>query len=211
MNTHQGKATPGRARCFLPGDEGFPSAAYSYLLGLYLGDGYIASFPRTTCMRLFLDAGYPTIVTSAEEAMRRVMPTNRVARHKHGNANCVNLQCYSCHWPTLFPQHGPGRKHQRSVELADWQRRITQVYTRELVRGLLHSDGSRFTNTVRVAGRHYAYPRYQFTNVSADVTRIFCEHLDLLGVTWRRANARNISVARRDSVARLDAFVGPKR
>ena len=27
----------------------------------------------------------------------------------------------SKHWPCLFPQHGPGRKHTRKIELEQWQ------------------------------------------------------------------------------------------
>ena len=56
----------------------------------------------------------------------------------------------------------------------------------------------------------YAYPRYFFTNYSADIRRIFCEHCELLGIRWTQSNARNISVSHRDSVALLDEFVGPK-
>lgn len=76
---------------------------------------------------------------------------------------------------------------------------------------MLHSDGSRFLNRVTVGGRRYEYPRHLFSNESADIRRIFCEHLDILGIAWRPAGRRNISIARRDSVVRLDAFVGPKR
>jgi hypothetical protein len=42
------------------------------------------------------------------------------------------------------------------------------------------------------------------------VRAIFCSCCELLGVEWRKMNARNISVARRASVARLDELVGPK-
>ena len=28
------------------------------------------------------------------------------------------------HWPCLFPQHGPGRKHERPIVLEHWQRVI---------------------------------------------------------------------------------------
>ena len=55
-----------------------------------------------------------------------------------------------------------------------------------------------------------AYPRYQFSNRSEDILGIFCEACDTLGVERRRMNAVTISVAKRDSVARLDEFVGPK-
>ena len=60
-------------------------------------------------------------------------------------------------------------------------------------------------------GRSYAYPTYAFTNESPDIRRIFCDHLDLLGIPWRPAGRRDISIARREAVAALDVFVGPKR
>ncbi len=118
-------------------------------------------------------------------------------------------------WLNLFPQHGPGKKHLRSIWLARWQKEITKRYSRELIRGLIHSDGSRCINRFSVelpSGRvgRYAYPRYFFTNLSADIRGIFCEHCELLGIRWTQSNARNISVSHRDSVAILDSFVGPK-
>ena len=56
----------------------------------------------------------------------------------------------------------------------------------------------------------YRYPRYQFSNRSSDIKRLFCEHLDIVGVKWSVMNQWDISVARRESVARLDEFIGPK-
>jgi hypothetical protein len=76
---------------------------------------------------------------------------------------------------------------------------------------LIHSDGCRFLNRVTAGGRIYAYPRYNFTNASGDIRALFTDTCDLLGIEWRRMNARNISIARRASVSRLDGFVGPKR
>ena len=80
-----------------------------------------------------------------------------------------------------------------------------------LLRGLIHSDGCRFTNGVPVRGTRYAYPPYTFSNASEDIRHIFCRTCDLVGVEWRQMNARNISIAQRESVALLDRFVGPKR
>ena len=56
----------------------------------------------------------------------------------------------------------------------------------------------------------YAYPRYLFTNESGDILRLCGETLDRLGVAWRFSRHNTISVARREAVARLDEFVGPK-
>ena len=40
--------------------------------------------------------------------------------------------------------------------------------------------------------------------------RLCGEALDRLGVVWRFSRRNSISVARREAVARLDEFVGPK-
>ncbi|MGH2841462.1 MAG: helix-turn-helix domain-containing protein, partial [Solirubrobacteraceae bacterium] len=152
----------------------------------------------------------PQIIDECAAAMRAVMPSNRSSRVRIEGG--IEVICYSKHWPCLFPQHGPGRKHERAITLTTWQREIVARHTRELLRGLIHSDGSRHLNTVRSpAGKTYAYPRYEFSNRSADIHRIFTDACDLLGIQWRRMNRWNISVARRESVARLDAFIGPKR
>lgn len=41
--------------------------------------------------------------------------------------------------------------------------------------------------------------------------RTFCEYCDEVGVEWRVMNRWTISVAKRDSVASMDRFIGPKR
>lgn len=111
-------------------------------------------------------------------------------------------------------QHGQGKKHARRIALEAWQQHIVDEFTKEFVRGLIHSDGSRSTNRVRHAlkdgDRWYEYPRYFFTNESTDIMRLFPDALDLLGIAWKRSNRNNISIAKREAVARMDAFVGPK-
>ena len=96
-----------------------------------------------------------------------------------------------------------------------WQRSIVDEHPESFLRGLIHSDGcrviNRFTTTLpsgRVA--EYAYPRYFFSNLSADIRGLFCHYCERLGVRWTQSNPRNISVSQRRSVAILDAFVGPK-
>jgi hypothetical protein len=189
-------------------------SAYAYLLGMYLGDGWVGQMSRTWGIKVALDAGYPGVVRECVGAMGRAANARvRVLlRREHST---VVVQAHGRDWPSLFPQHGPGKKHERKIALVGWQRLITHQYTREFIRGLIHSDGSRCINRFSVklpSGRvgRYAYPRYFFTNYSADIRGIFCEHCDLLGIRWTQSNPRNISVSHRDSVALLDSFVGPK-
>jgi hypothetical protein len=205
-----------RARCERCGhalNELLPSQrpSYSYLLGLYLGDGWITRHPRGVyCLHVGLDRRYPGIIRSCAHAMGRVLPSSRVAVRQKERAQLDEVSSYSRQWPCLFPQHGPGRKHLRPIVLKGWQREITREFPDQLLRGLIHSDGCRCINRIRHPKRTYAYPRYLFSNRSADIHQIFCEHCDLLGIAWRQDGPYNISVARRASVALLDEFVGPK-
>ncbi|MEU1039330.1 helix-turn-helix domain-containing protein [Streptomyces sp. NPDC005907] len=190
--------------------------AYGYLLGLYLGDGHIISKPKQHHLSIFCNAQQTGLIAAAEAAMRRVMARPSILRRQR--SGCVEVKSFSSHWPCLFPQHGPGKKHERAIVLAGWQQEIVDAHPWEFVRGLVHSDGCRVTNwTTRVVAgqrKRYEYPRYFFTNVSDDIRRLYTDTLDKLGVAWthctRHGNAYNISVARRNDVARMDAHVGPK-
>ncbi|MFE3640416.1 helix-turn-helix domain-containing protein [Streptomyces sp. NPDC059169] len=212
-------ACPGTLRpSSCPRCDGSPldHEAYSYLLGLYLGDGHIITKPRHHRLSIYCTAAYPGLIDAAEDAMRRIMPLRRTGRRTR--AGCVEVKSYSCHWTCLFPQHGPGKKHERRIALEPWQQQIVDAHPWEFLRGLVHSDGCRNVNwTTRLVGgvrKRYEYPRYFFTNVSDDIRRLCTDTLDGLGVEWKHCtrNGRpyNISVARRESVALMDAHIGPK-
>ena len=190
-------------------------AIYAYLLGLYLGDGHV-NVARTggVHLRVCLDAAYPGIVASCRSAME-VVSRRRTQVLLRDGWNMRIVQCGWKRWPEALPQHGAGRKHTRPIELEPWQRHIVNAHPDWLVRGLIHSDGCRTVNrftTSLPSGRvaEHAYPRYFFTNLSADIRRLFCDACDLLGVRWTQSSFRNISVADRRSVALLDRAVGPK-
>lgn len=179
--------------------------AYVYLLGLYLGDGCISAHPRGVYkLRLALDSAYPGIIASAGDAMRAVMPANRVGRSVRTGYD--EVYCYSKAWPALFPQHGPGKKHERKIELASWQRELVELRPQDFLKGLIHSDGCRFMNT----GRDWSYPRYSFSQTSNDIRGMFCDACDLLDVHWTWAPPNTIYVSCKADVAALDRFIGPK-
>ncbi|MEE1737342.1 helix-turn-helix domain-containing protein [Streptomyces sp. BE147] len=194
------------------------ASAYSYLLALYLGDGHISQYAehRVPNLMITLDDSWPGIQSEAEAAIRRVFPDNATCRVR--KTGCHNIKVYSKHLPCLFPQHGPGRKHERRIVLELWQQEIVDAHPWDFIRGLIHSDGCRNMNwTTRTVGgeqKRYEYARYWFTNVSDDIRQLYTDTLDKLGVEWkhctRGGKAYNISVARRASVALMDAHVGPK-
>lgn len=188
-----------------------PKEKHAYLLGLYLGDGCISTQRRRVFrLRITLDSKYPGIVRECVLAIEAVMPLNRVGRLERPD-NAVEVGCSSRAWPCLIPQSGPGKKHSRRIKLTGWQRSLIRGHEQALLKGLIHSDGSRFTNTIRHPGATYYYPRYCFSNKSGDIRAIFGETCDELGIAWRAMGPEQISIAQAESVALMDQFVGPKR
>ena len=185
--------------------------AYAYLLGQYLGDGCIWQSARTgACyLRISCDAQYTGIIAECSGAIESVRGRGPYVRY-HREKRLATLTSYWRAWPCLFPQHGPGRKHHRRIALAPWQQSIVVEHPEPFLRALIDSDGWRGTNRVQVKGRDYEYPRYQFSNRSQEIKDIFTRTCDLLGVEWRPWGRHHISVARRDSVALMDEFIGPK-
>jgi hypothetical protein len=164
-------------------------------------------------LRISCDATYPGIIGDVVRVVEDV--------HRGGKACLVRApgvivvqNCWK-HWPCLFPQHGPGRKHERELGMARWQWEIVEEHPGDFLRGLFHSDGCRVRNWARrtVAGvpKRYDYPRWQFVNASVEIRDWCCAALDLVDVPWRQSGPRTISVSRREGVERLDALVGLKR
>ena len=162
-----------------------------------------------------MDGRYSGLIDEATAALEAVFQPPTIGRYVKGDGAWVVLQICTPALTTAFPQHGRGRKHERKIELASWQRELTRLHPGALIRGLIHSDGCRTVNrfTTKLPSgqvREYEYPRYFFSNLSGEIRSIFCEHCDLLGIHWTQSNPRNISVSHRDSVAILDEVVGPK-
>lgn len=195
--------------------DGLPPT-YLYILGIYLGDGCISSHPRGVYrLRIFLDAKYPEIIDEVTAAIRAIRPRNSVGRQGRASEfarradpalTTIELSSYSRAWPCLLPQHGPGMKHERAIELADWQAQLVERDPRLLLRGLIHSDGCRGINTGRGGWRN---PRYSFSNRSQDILRIFTRACEAAGLHYTTC-PHTVYVSRKADVARMDEFVGPK-
>lgn len=166
--------------------------SYSHLLGLCLGDGCVDARGR---LRLTAGTMHPDILEDAEVSLRLVA---------FGQVR----------GPDSLLQD-PARKHKQPTALDPWQQAIVDREPEAFLRGLIQSDGrrviNRFTTKLR-SGRvaEYAYPRYFFSNESADIRGLFCASCERIGVDWTQSNRRTISVANRRSVALLDEFIGPK-
>lgn len=158
------------------------------------------------------DATYPTVIDDVSTLTAMLAP-HRTVFHVPAPGTTV-VQAGWKHWLCLFPQHGPGRKHERSIALEPWQREIVDTHPADFLRGLFHSDGCRSKNwTIKVVAgemKRYDYPRWEFSNRSEDIHALCGAALDRLDIPWRRSGEFHLSVSRRDAVAALDKAIGLK-
>ncbi len=115
------------------------------------------------------------------------------------------LSLYSSHLPCLFPQHAPGKKHERRVALEPWQERCVEAAPWHFLRGCIRSGGCSFVNRTGP----YSYLTYDFRNHSADIRNLFAWACDLVGLDYR-LHAERVRINRRSSVERMRADVGIK-
>lgn len=112
---------------------------------------------------------------------------------------------YHAHLSCLFPQDGPGKKHERPIRLEPWQRTLVEAAPWSLLRGLIRSDGCVFVNRT---GR-YEYLSYRFSNLSPDILELFATTCQLVGLKPRSTSGQ-VRLNRREDVARLLEHVGRK-
>lgn len=121
-------------RCRVTPEPPDDPAAYAYLLGLYLGDGCISTSRRGVhFLRIACADAWPGLIEACASAMQLMRPDNKIFRVR--SQGCQYVTCSSKHWPCLFPQHGPGKKHDRKITLEPWQQRIVDAHPWEFVRG----------------------------------------------------------------------------
>ena len=101
----------------------FTPEDYTELLGLYLGDGCISPGARTARLAHHAGQEIPHGSSRRREALlTRCFPANSAGiTQEHGGCACVVVWVYSQHLACLFPQHGPGKKHERKIDLEHWQ------------------------------------------------------------------------------------------
>lgn len=152
-----------------------------------------------------LDARYAGIVADAEALLARCFPGNRVGRVTACGGTNVIPHVHHAHLSCLFPQAGPGKKHERPIVLEPWQQALVDQAPWSLLRGLIRSDGCVFVNRT---GR-YEYLSYQFMNLSGDILSLFVTTCERLGLK-PRWTGHQVRLNRREDVAHLLVHVGRK-
>jgi hypothetical protein len=182
---------------------------------MYLGDGCISLLARTQRLRISLDTKYPQIITETQALLARAFPANKIDAIPYHDGACVNVSIYSKHLTCLFPQHGPGKKHKRRIVLEPWQEEIVDAAPWPFIRGCIRTDGCASINRTDVhRPQPYEYLSYDFSNFSEDITMLFVQACERVGVFTRTTcNARgrwSVRINRRDSVAPMLENVGLK-
>jgi hypothetical protein len=77
--------------------------SYSYLLGLYLGDGWVGPPTRPNRLCFTLDRAYPEIIDETIAATQLAALFHRVTTRLHRRDRGLVINCYAPHWGEAFP------------------------------------------------------------------------------------------------------------
>jgi len=173
--------------------------SYSYILGMYLGDGYINKTDRTYKLRIFLDTKYPKVIKDCIYELSILFPRNKVNYTIRRKTTTV-VYVHSNHLPFLFPQHGKRKKHERNIELSDWQKDI--IINESFLKGLYNSDGSYYKSN--------GYYFYNFRNYSLDILNIYKNTCDKLNILYTETE-NTINHYKQSEVKKLYDIIGTKK
>lgn len=151
---------------------------YSYMLGCYFGDGHISKFKNKITKQFHLATGTNTPKIIDFQSKLLTLFGNKIVVRKR-KTNVVDIFTHNSDIDKFFPHTGPGFKHDRKIELSEWQKSI--VNYKYILLGLFHSDGCAVKSYSRT--RHNIH-RYEFVNKSLDIIGIYCECLNFLNIPY---------------------------
>jgi hypothetical protein len=194
---------------FLKEDE-LRVKCYSYILGMYLGDGYISNTKGKFRIRITLDSKYPELNEYVRKSLNVIFPENKASIYKRRNQNCVDVSLWSRNLPAFFPQHGKGKKHNRKIELSTWQ--FDMLDWTQFWKGLFHSDGCFYTQHDK--RDDYEYEHFVFSNMSEDISRLFQTCCTMHGIhftsTITKSGLFKTCIYKQEEVKLLKHLIGTK-
>lgn len=129
----------------------------AYIVGVSLGDGNL-SRPngRTTRLRITCDNKYPRLGKQIQEALKMLLPTNRVSIIKRTDSRCFDISVYSNKLDEWLPWRvGHGSKIVQQATIPNWIQ-SNPIYAKACLRGLIQTDGCIYTDR--------GYKMVNFTN-----------------------------------------------
>lgn len=188
---------------------------YSYILGLYLGDGYICKYALTKRLCIAMDAKYHNLNSDVYQSIYTLMnkTPSVIKKMVADRLSSIDVGLYSCNLGLIFPHEGIGLKHLRKIELQEWQKQIIEPV--QIVRGLIFSDGCYFIH------RRFNRYEYSFTNCSLDIINILKHYLGVLNIKYnchldsklhakKKTPSYILSICNRESVEKLHTLIGDK-
>ena len=187
--------------------ERMPTGPDAYLLGLYLGDGCLSeSVAACSAFASRWTRDTPASSTSAVGLWpfrSRTKWAGCSARDASRFTRTPSTGSVSFRSTASAPSIcGPSCLHSGSSRSP-----LTAIRTC-FFEDSCSSDGWRGTN--RVPGG-YEYPRYMFSNRSADIRQLFQAGCQRMAINCRPTGKWQVAVSRRKDVARMDVFIGTKR
>ncbi len=179
---------------------------YSYLYGLYLGDGCVYLHKKGVYgLMIALDMKYPKLINEVYESLSTFHNNKVQTRIRY--VNCCNLTIYGKYINVLFPKFGIGNKYKNMVfitkELQD------NLCYKSLLKGLFQSDGSYYYDNYN--DKYF----YNFTNMSVDIINIFIMCLNNLDIKYtlniKKNNVYVVYIRRINEVEKMMKIVGIKK
>ncbi len=129
-------------------------ALQAYIIGVALGDGNLSNpNKRAVRLRISCDKKYPQLIEHIQNTIRLLLPDNKISLAN--SQGCVDITCYSNHWPTVLGWV-PGSKASQQVVIPKWIIE-NKKFSIECLRGLLQTDGSIYNDR--------GYLMINFTNI----------------------------------------------
>jgi hypothetical protein len=150
---------------------------YSFLLGLYLGDGYISVLPRCIKISYSMDIKYSDMNNFIILCLTKLFgktPCIHDCRDFKKPSNCMKIELYDKNLKTIFPHHGIGAKHLRQIQLTPWQNEI--IDPGNFIKGLVYSDGAYIVRNTT------GQKSYEIVNASLDIINIASKYLHELNI-----------------------------
>lgn len=176
---------------------------YSYIYGLYLGDGCVHRHKKGVyALTISLDSKYMELINVVRNSLSE-FSGNKVRSYLRGNY--YNLSIYGKHICDIFIKYGVGKKNENYVFLPDIL--IKNICHKSMLRGLFHSDGSYYYD------KHNKKYFYNFTNKSKHITDIFIMCLSNLEIKYDlQYNRRTyiVGIRKKSEIIKFKDIVGVK-
>lgn len=179
---------------------------YSYLFGLYLGDGCV-EYVKGNChvLSIHQDAKYTNLINKHKESIINLFGKPPYILNR-GNMTVIRVS--GSHVRFLFPKYGKGMKHLNKVTLPKIL--LDNIDYLNLMKGLFQADGSYYYDTQ--AKKHF----FNFTNKSEDIIEIFKFCLEKLSVGYTISKRKitsiySLSIRRKSEVDKMLELIGTKK